>query len=105
MAFLPFAAGLGTPRAALPLEAAVPGVALCEEAVCSGFILRLRGKGGGGIQRCEAGGEEGRQPETGAKGLGFHSSLPHHWLNMVLGLCVLGLLGHWGGGGNDAREG
>lgn len=59
LAFLPFVAGLGTPRVALPLEVAVAGVAVCEEAVRSGFILRLRGKGGGGIQRCEAGGEDG----------------------------------------------
>lgn len=89
LAFLPFVAGLGTPRVALPLEAAVAGVAVCEEAVRSGFILRLRGKGGGGIQRCEAGGEDGDR----SQGLGFHSSLPHHWLNLVLKQRALGLLG------------
>lgn len=59
LAFLPFVAALGTPRVALPLEAAAAAVAVCEEAVRSGFILRLRGKVGGGIQRCEAGGEDG----------------------------------------------
>lgn len=86
MAFVPFPAGLGTPRDRLPLEAARSGAAVCGVAVSSGFILRLRRRGGRGIQRCEAGGED--SPETGAalkKGLDPRPSLPPSpWLNMDL---------------------